>query len=346
MNRDELKKRLQDHFTDGLVLIIGSGLSCAEGIPGMGELKDHLLVEVPNVLDKEHHADWEPLAADLRAGLDLESAMLKQPPVSEVEAVIVSLTASLIACREAAVLAKVFSGTHVLRLTRLFPHLLKPTRGIPVITTNYDRLVEIATEMAGLGVDSLFAGHSYGRLNPRESRMSFCRDAAVRKGKVYLSYGDRVTLSKPHGSLDWYQHNDEPIRCPLSLSLPRLIITPGRNKFRTGYDRPFDSHRERANREIDRAARFLIVGYGFNDDHLETHLSPRLRDGTPTVILTHSLSTKAQELVKVSSGMFAVSSNPATTSPSALLTSRDGTTTFDGANIWDLGSFVSEVLEP
>jgi hypothetical protein len=200
--------------------------------------------------------------------------------------------------------------------------------------------------MAGLGVDSLFAGHSYGRLNSRESRMSFCRDATVRKGKVYLSYCDRITLSKPHGSLDWYQHNGDPIRCPLSLSLPRLIITPGKNKFRTGYDRPFDTHRERANREIDRAARFLIVGYGFNDDHLETHLSPRLRDGAPTVILTQNLSAKAQELVKVSSGIFAVSCNPSTTSPSALLTWQGGTATFDGANIWDLESFVSEVLEP
>ena len=29
---------VQRHFTDGLVLVVGSGLSAAEGIPGMGDL--------------------------------------------------------------------------------------------------------------------------------------------------------------------------------------------------------------------------------------------------------------------------------------------------------------------
>ena len=43
MELDALKKRLQEHLTDGLVTIVGSGLSIAEGIPGMGELASHLL---------------------------------------------------------------------------------------------------------------------------------------------------------------------------------------------------------------------------------------------------------------------------------------------------------------
>ena len=38
----ELKLLLQDHFRDGLVTVVGSGLSCAEGLPGMTELAEHL----------------------------------------------------------------------------------------------------------------------------------------------------------------------------------------------------------------------------------------------------------------------------------------------------------------
>jgi len=34
MNLHEIKEHLQNHLSDGLVIIIGSGLSCAEGIPG------------------------------------------------------------------------------------------------------------------------------------------------------------------------------------------------------------------------------------------------------------------------------------------------------------------------
>lgn len=46
MELHNVKVRLQEHLSDGLVTIVGSGLSCAEGLPGMGELADHLLAEV------------------------------------------------------------------------------------------------------------------------------------------------------------------------------------------------------------------------------------------------------------------------------------------------------------
>lgn len=345
MTPDELKKRLQAHFTDGLLTIVGSGLSCAEGIPGMKTLGDHLNAEVPRHLDVTLHAQWEPIAQLLTAGKDLESAMLIHAPTPEVETVVVSLTSRFISQHEAAVIQDVFSGTRTLRLTRLFQHLLKPSTGIPIITTNYERLVEIAAEMAGLGVDTQFVGHSYALLDAKECRMSFCRDAQLIKRNAHLRYADRVVLSKPHGSLDWYQHNGEPMRCPYDIELPRLLITPGRNKFRTGYDRPFDNHRERANRDIDRASRFLILGYGFNDDHLETHLSPRIRDGTPTLVLTHSLSPNGSSLLSESPGMTVITCDPKA-DPGAIVHTRDGTIEFNGGNIWDLGLFISEVLEP
>ncbi|WP_269078408.1 hypothetical protein [Mannheimia haemolytica] len=38
LDEDELKKWLQTIFTDNLVIIVGSGLSCAEGLPGMGAI--------------------------------------------------------------------------------------------------------------------------------------------------------------------------------------------------------------------------------------------------------------------------------------------------------------------
>lgn len=38
MELSALEKQLQKHLGDGLVLVIGSGLSCAESVPGMGPL--------------------------------------------------------------------------------------------------------------------------------------------------------------------------------------------------------------------------------------------------------------------------------------------------------------------
>ena len=37
-----VKRQLQDHLQEGLLLVVGSGLSIAEGIPSMGQLAEHL----------------------------------------------------------------------------------------------------------------------------------------------------------------------------------------------------------------------------------------------------------------------------------------------------------------
>jgi hypothetical protein len=42
VNYDDVVRFVQQHFTDGLVLVVGSGLSAAEGIPGMPALAGHL----------------------------------------------------------------------------------------------------------------------------------------------------------------------------------------------------------------------------------------------------------------------------------------------------------------
>ena len=39
---NDIKRILQDHMRPGIVVVIGSGLSCAEGLPSMRDLADHL----------------------------------------------------------------------------------------------------------------------------------------------------------------------------------------------------------------------------------------------------------------------------------------------------------------
>ncbi|MFM9857582.1 SIR2 family protein, partial [Pseudoxanthobacter sp. M-2] len=255
-------------------------------------------------------------------------------------------SASLFVEAERRVVADVFSGKRTLRFTRLLKHLLKPSTGIPIVTTNYDRLIEIAVEEAGLGADTLFVGSFAGSLNEVESQWSFCREVTL-KGKVARArFRDRAIILKPHGSLDWYHRAGKPVRYSGDLAIPRLIITPGLNKFRNGYESPFDRHRERANLAIDKAARFLIIGYGFNDDHLETHLKPKIVSGIPTLLLSRSLSENALALAQAHGNIMAIEQ--------ANVGGRNGSRIFlnrlphevPDKNLWDLGSFISEVLEP
>src|SRR5687767_6526412 len=149
MDIGALKLRLQSHFSDGLVLIIGSGLSCAEGLPGMGALASILEAELPTKLRAEDRTDWEKVAALLPIR-GLEAALLEVEVSDELQLLISQSVGSAVAESEAEVLSQVFSGARTLRLTRLVPHLLKSEVSLPLVTTNYDTLAEIAFEEAGL----------------------------------------------------------------------------------------------------------------------------------------------------------------------------------------------------
>jgi hypothetical protein len=210
MSLDDLKRRLQDHFSDGLVTVVGSGLSVAEGIPGMGGLADHLRDTVALSLGSDDAALWTALAP-LIAMQGLEAALQAKAPTSTLESVIAARTGELFALHERRVISEVFAGRK-LRLTRLLAHMLKPSTGLPIITTNYERLVELAVEEAGLGVDTMFIGRLAGALDEKESRHSFCRSVELRKGRARLLHRERALVYKPHGSLDWYQRGDRLLR--------------------------------------------------------------------------------------------------------------------------------------
>lgn len=348
MDLSELKKRIQSHVRDGLVTVVGSGLSVAEGIPGMSALATHLLANVTPRVPLSSQVLWAAISAELNAGKDLESTLLANPPDVHLEALIVETTTVFLSAAEATVFEEVFAGSRTLRFARLLPHLLKTPRGLPVITTNYDRLIELAAESVGVGVDTLFVGHRAGKLDVEKSRFSHCRSVVTRRVEgrktATLDFAPHVRVLKPHGSFDWYHGARGPLACAFTLNRPRMIITPGLNKYRGGYDPPFDAHREAANREIDHASRFLIIGYGFNDEHLQTHLEPKLVEGRSAILITRSLSPKAADLIPRSPNLIALSAVAG--GVGTLATTAAGVFTYPDSEMWDVENLVKEVFTP
>lgn len=338
MDTGEIKKLLQDHFRDGLACIVGSGLSAAEDIPGMGPLADHLLAEVGKSVTGPSKSIWDRIAADLTNKIDLEGALHRNAPDDALDVIIRQETAKFLTPAERQVLIDVVKGTKTLRLSKLLPYLNKPSAGIPFITTNYDRLIEAALELGGFHVDGLFIGDLTGWFDPATSSYRSCRGVKQVKKSILLSHATRATVLKPHGSFDWYQGNGKAIRSPLDLDVPRLIVTPGVGKYRTGYEQPFDLHRERANKEIDKASRFLILGFGFNDAHLQTHLEPRLRSGVPALILSRSLSASTTSLLPHCPNMITICHDPVT---NGAVLHHKGTQHTIPEPIWDLEAFVT-----
>ena len=76
MDKDPIYKIFQEICRKIPVVILGSGPSCAAGIPGMRSLAEHLLDKFRN----DTSEDWRKISDDLRKNIDLETALNKTSP--------------------------------------------------------------------------------------------------------------------------------------------------------------------------------------------------------------------------------------------------------------------------
>lgn len=340
-----LKKQLQALFTDNLVTIIGSGLSCAEGLPGMDALADELCAKIPAQITAGDLPVWNAIKEHLVAGDGLELALHKAAANDVVEDAIISVTADFVLSKELATIEECLNAGRKFKLSSLLPHLSAANpKVVSIITTNYDRLIEFAAEREGWGVDTMMVGRYWGFYGPDASDKSFVQGVIHGSKSPRLHYRNRVRLFKPHGSLDWYSSGGGVVASVMPLTGQRLIITPGVGKYQKGYKQPFDAHREQGNAAIDSASAVLCIGYGFNDDHLQTHLSARLATGTRGLLLTRELSGNAQEVLKQSPNLVALFCHTDKTAPGTVVTTAAGSRLIPDVNWWDVEEFVKGVL--
>jgi SIR2-like domain len=301
LDLSKVKRQLQDHLQEGLLLVVGTGLSMAEGIPGMGHLAEHLKREVPSKLVGAPDPAWDSAVAALDAGDDLETAMGKSSLLPATVEVIVAEAARLISEKERGVFDLVLSRERELPLTRFVRHLFKAGKKFHLITTNYDRLVELAAEVAEVGVDCRFFGYLHGRSDPRRSADAH-RESYI-DGKNYRFRNlPCLCVHKPHGSLDWFEVGGKIVRRPIGPGAVPIIITPGASKYRKSFQWAFDDQRNAGNRAASSATRLMFIGYGFNDDHLEQYVCPGLKLTKPTVIVTKQLTENARQVINKSKG--------------------------------------------
>jgi len=296
----DIKKKLQEHLQTGLLAVVGTGLSMAEGIPGMKDLALHLKKEIPKKLVTAD-AGWNQVVANLDVGKDLENAMSDVTLLpSTVDAIILE-TANIVLGEELKVFQRVISGKHVLPFTFFIKHLFKAGREFHLITPNYDRLIELATEAAGIGVDTRFYGYLHGQINSKRSADAH-RESYINGRNRDFRMLPCLHVYKPHGSLDWYEIDEKIIRSPINIDKIPIIITPGISKYRESFRRAIDDQRVAGNRAVVNATRFFFIGYGFNDDHLEQYLCPGRQLTKPTVIITKELTENAKKLIANSKG--------------------------------------------
>lgn len=308
---DELFTEIQGAFRKAPVLLVGSGFSCGYGLPGMGTLAEHLANTVDDVLTTgEAKNAWAQAIEAIKENLEtgLNSIPLGATGWAEIVSAIRSETARLILDKTAAAESKVLQekadGGHAPSrlLNRLFDGSPQNAEGIHVITTNYDTLLELFCDLAGLPLDTGFAG--FRRRKPR-SRPIFQNQynriwvAEKRHQQFDHRLCKTIRLYKPHGSISWLTTDEGPMEVLNdAATIGRAIVVPGPSKYQDALvNTLFDEMRTAMNAALADAQALLCIGFGFNDDHLQGVIKRRLAAGMPAIIVTRDPTPNIEQLL-------------------------------------------------
>ncbi len=297
-NIDKLARKCIDNHP---VIILGSGASVAHGITGMEGLAEilHNCISSKTKLNKPEINSWKKIRKSLASGKTLESALRTQVPKSLTQ-IIAKLTWEIIAEKDLALLQKVINCDVDFSLSLLVKKLFNSSNNrIDIVTTNYDRVAEYAVGNTDF---ICLTGFKPGIVcQPDDERPIIISD---RKKQPRI-----VRVWKVHGSLDWFKNDSDErvISLPLTMDLPLgfqpLIVTPGIEKYEQTQLSPYDSIIEGAKAALGKAKSVLCVGYGFQDNHIQSRLADRCQqEEIPIVVLTKKLTDSAKKFIRKHGG--------------------------------------------
>ena len=306
-----LFNEIQDIFRKAPVLLVGSGFSCGYGLPSMGDLAEHLANTVDDVLTTaEAKNAWaqaiDAIKDNLEAGLN--NIPLGAVGWGEIVSAIRSETARLILEKTAAAESKILQekteeGHAPSRLLKwLFDGSPQNSEGIHVITTNYDTLLELFCDLAGLPLDTGFTGFRWRKPRPRpifQNQYNQIWIAEKRQQRPDYRLCKTVRLYKPHGSISWLTTDEGPMEVLNDAATTgRAIVVPGPSKYQDALvNRLFDEMRTAMNTALANAQALLCIGFGFNDDHLQGVIKDRLAAGMPAIIVTRDPTPNIEQLL-------------------------------------------------
>lgn len=283
---------VQDALSLTPVVILGSGASAAHGIPGMGPLATHLVgLPIGTAWNATERFEWGAFCDALKAGTDLETALGNVKLTPGQTEYVVAGTRDLLFPFDADVFRNLLADRACLPLTRLLKHLFTSThRYIDIVTPNYDRLAEYAADAGQFGFHTGFTqGYLQVRARPIDRK---ARDPSR-----------TVCIWKVHGSLDWFRApNGQIIGSGALHDTPSghfpLMVTPGLDKYRLTHQEPFRTVFGYSDAALESARSYLCIGYGFNDEHVQTKMIERCEtNNVPLVIITKSLSNQSKNLL-------------------------------------------------
>ncbi len=344
IDKDSIYKTFQEICRQVPIVILGCGPSCAAGIPGMEGLAEHLLEKLAsNISDK-----WIKISDDLCKKVDLETALNRTSPDEKLSKEIVKTVGDHVSEKDKEVRDRYFNRQIKIPVERLINYYR--SEFLTIITPNYDCLVEYCCDELKTHCNTGFAGYFRKTLDfeKAEREAEYVDKFVVVKGKRRRieKNTSHVKLFKVHGSIDWYDFNDK-IISDISLiengkyADKRLIIISGDRKYSEAFHKPYRELIQKADNSLRSSRSFLMIGYGFNDEHIQEILVKRLKeDKKPGIIITKELSEKAKELLSVCPDLWGISQKNSST----VICNKDTEYEIPDIELWRIDEFVKDVL--
>ena len=341
------------------LLLVGTGASVEmDAELGMPALKDHLLNEIPKDTD-----GWESIAKRLEQGDDLETSLTGINLTESLQDEIARQTADFVAGKDAALRDEVLTGKKIWvgePLLRQLIRGLSPTwPRLPVVTPNYDMLIEYACSKTNIPYITGYHGGIMRLQDWTKARERLYRLNPVTMGgkrRDIITPISCIELMKVHGSINLFRLDGTFVEndlwtagCPADYT--PMIAPPGdiKNKGALNfYGRLFGEAME----AIDKADAFFVIGYGFRDEHIHQKILDRVHSlKCPLIVLTLDSSIKLEQLPAMGKNVWVVTGIPNQTNGKTNLSgtrfansNQELNGDFDGVTLWQSNVFAEQIL--
>jgi len=267
--RENIFKIVQTFLKTPPLIVWGSGATISFDLPSMWDLNEELKKKI-----EEFDTENDNLEIELgKEKYQKQMPQIKKVIWEKVNNADISVLERIISNNN-----NEFNGIKVLIEKFIEAH----PKVVNIVTTNYDRVLEYVMSYYNIPYTDGFNGKVLSIFN--ETKF---------KGK------EIVNLVKVHGSLNWFDIDGE-IRFLSSISKDEApkIIAAGKNKYQEAYSSPYRELIQKADDLITTASSFLVVGFGFNDEHLTPKIKAKVKEGTPIVLITKKVSESSYEELK------------------------------------------------
>lgn len=298
--------------SENVVILSGAGSSIGFGGKTMSQLWDVVeaqVAEFGNILTHVNYTNEQKSQKNLEYLLSIlqiekQSLENKQTDATQISSYINSIESKILS--ECSFILPE-SAPHDFFLKKLLKARKNIDPRVKIFTLNYDMAFETAADRIGAVLIDGFSFSQRQIFNPSTYDLDIVYREKSRIHSEESFYSKVVHLYKVHGSVTWSKDSSGLIskeKTPLTENA--VLIYPNSSKYEKSYEMPFFELVSRFQNSLRKEnTTLLIVGYSFNDDHINRILRESIKSNAnlevfiikPTIDFTNPLLKEFKEWI-------------------------------------------------